>query len=380
MPPKQKKSKKSKRFIGPMTFEQYKASLAPKPQKSKTPKKKVPRPPQMSECARKYMAALARPFSEQAFGCCLPYEPDRASLKAHAIMRFNLPTAAVTGDAFVMIAPTIFNDKKAVWYSSSTTTIPFAVTTVDTAPAGVSSLAPTGLPFGNATISGIAGRVVSVGLRVTYTAAASAMAGVWGTYVEPEHGNVNTTDYSITNVLTSVEAKTARISDRPFEQGFGITSPTEQAYRGFPDARQGQVTAVNVSNVIGFYPWSRFDINTLGPGMTGYLLNGSAPILFYISGGPPSTNFWVEVIFHVEYVGKLASYGLTPSHNDHNAANAIDSAAMHATTNFAQSTSSWDSNIQRAFRAANVIGRAYRAYRGYRRMAPPSGALALTGH
>lgn len=191
-----------------------------KVQVASTRRKAPPRPsgPKMSECASKYLASVARPFSALARGACLPHPPDRASLKVDGFAKFFVTTDTL-GSGFVLVSPCLANDRAYAWCNATTGTMPITVVTTDVAPANYSLVRMTTLPFNvNAFTSGaVEGRIVSVGIRVTYLGSVSNMAGVIYHYSDPAHANVNLTEYSPANLITFNETKVVRVSARAFE-------------------------------------------------------------------------------------------------------------------------------------------------------------------
>jgi len=308
----------------------------------------------MSECARKYLSAITRPFSSEAEGACLPYPPDRNSQKVTALTRFNL-TAEGSGDAWVMIAPCLASDYIAIWTNAGSVTIPFTVAALNTAPANYTGYTFATLPYSGsdlATPGLVDGRVVSVGIRMTYTGSVSAMAGTYFAYSEPGHGNVNCTGLSFSSGLfTATETSVRRVTDQKFEIGWTVVNDNEHSYVGGSSFLKNTSTGNNLA----LYPWSNeIDVNGKGVNTAGYLLNGAPSLIAGVAGGTSAGKYYVEVIQHVEYVGKKASVGLTPSHNDHNAANVITAAADRAAGEFsARPEESWSKCVSRVLR--NVV-------------------------
>lgn len=352
--------------------------------KNKQQSRKQGRPPRrgpkMSECAVKFAAAVARPFSSAAVGACLPYAPDRASMKVTAIARFPV-VANSTGNAFVLFSPTVSSDSVGFWYNNTTGVVPITVVTSNTAPSGYGIGYFSTLPMSYAMLtntgnaSGVEARIVSVGFRITYSGSVSSMAGMYFSYCEPSHGNLNRNLYDASSVLGIVETKTCRVSDKAFEQGFTAVKPAERDYTGSDSAAIGTVSAFRSA-----YPWSLTDINNKAPNASGALDNGSAPIVFGVTGAAAGSPFYVELVEHIEYVGKGVQYGLTPSHNDVNGAEKVCAAADRAAGEFnAQPTTSWADAMQHAmshpathYAARMALGAAGR-YMGVR-----TGALRLT--
>jgi hypothetical protein len=325
----------------------------------------------LSECARKYFTAIAYPFSSAAKGACLPYQPDKDSLKANALVRFTV-TADASGNAFILVSPTLASDAVSLWFNQTTGTVPITVVAAGTPPANYSAVAMSSIPFtiNNLASGTVEGRVVSCGLRVTYTGSVSSMAGLYECYVDPSHQNLNATATGgASNIVGNVDLRVARVTSAPFEMGFGPLQASEQQYRGRTDNNIGYVTAVGISNCIGVWPWSNgTDINGLGPGYTGYLFQGGCPILFMVRGAAAGATFYVEYTQHVEYIGKSANFGMTPSHNDVTGANRVDAAVCRATTSFGTSASgTWSDTLRKTLTSVDpshvmrAAGMVYRA-------------------
>lgn len=307
----------------------------------------------MSECARKYLACITRPFSSDALGACLPFPPDRNSLKATGLTRFTL-TADASGNSFVAFAPCTANDRVAYWLNYTTGTWPITVVTADTAPANYAAGKFTTLPYAQAQLTTtVQARIVSVGFRITYIGSVTNMAGFYYAYCDPGHGDINSSDFTMNNVFAAAECKTRRITDRAFEMAYTVATEEEHKYTGKAEYEAGATAISGSCGLTSMWPWSKVDINGKSSAQTGFVQNGSAPIIFGTSGATPGTTFYVELIEHVEYVGKGASYGLTPSHNDHNAANIIAAASERAVGDFnAKPEASWSSVVSKAVKTA----------------------------
>lgn len=290
----------------------------------------------MSECGAKYAMAVAEPFSVGAMGACLPFSPEFDSQKVTAITRFNL-VASSTGNAWVLFSPCVVNDAYAYWTSGSAGlgTFPMTLVSTNTPPANYAGGQFSTIPYvgndlmGNSTKQ-VDARIVSVGFRITYTGNVSSMGGMYYSFCDPAHANVNSSYFSPTGeVFTALETKITRVTDTPFEQGFTCVTPEERGYVGNLTWRR---SATAGGDITAWYPWcANCDINGIAHGTVN---NGAAPIVFGVSGAVSGATFYVELIEHLEYVGKGASVGLTPSHNDDIAAEKISAAAGRATGEF----------------------------------------------
>jgi hypothetical protein len=364
---------------------------APTPQKKKT-RQKAKSGAGMTECGRKYALSLSQPFSAQADGCCLPFPPDAPSLKANCLVRANLQVD-LGGTAWVVISPTLAKDKTALWTSTvNASAFPITIATKDTAPANYAAFTASGLPFAQSDIvsGSIAGRIVSVAIRITYVGTAANMSGLYFAYTNADRDNVNSSTYSIANILTSKECKLARVTNKPFEMAYTVASPEHYRYVGHKEATAGVGTAATYGQV-ACYPWSSgVDINGKGPCLTGAIDNGAAMAIIGITNAIAPSSFYVEYIQHVEYVGRSATFGLTPSHSDPPAASAVETAAQLAATDYESSSGTWGSVFSKALNhvraemnpnaAMQAAGHAYKAYRGYKALSGRQyGALSLIG-
>lgn len=305
--------------------------------------KQTPRPkgPRMSECASKYMASVARPFSAHARGACLPHPPDRASLKVDGFSKFFVTTDSL-GSGFVLVSPCLANDRAYAWCNATSGTIPFAVNTTDTAPVNYSLVKMSTLPFNAQTISSgnVEGRIVAIGIRVTYLGSVSNMAGVIYHYSDPAHANVNLAEFSAANLIALNETKVVRVTAKAFEVGHTLVRPEEANYSGIREWREGTSSVAGATlsaGIAAFYPWSQnVDINNQNTTATSVapVQNGAPSIVMAFAGTTPGSQFMVELIQHCEYVGRSAQFGLTPSHNDTPAASVIQAAADSAPLDF----------------------------------------------
>lgn len=315
----------------------------------------------MSECARKYLACIAEPFSLRAAGACLPYPPDRDSLKVTSYARFSIGVDA-NGDNRIMFAPCLAKDARSLWYSANAAgVVPMTLAALNTAPANWAATSFTDLPFTTndlGTSGTVSGRIVSVGIRMTYLGKSSDMEGVFYTWQDPAHNNINIAGNDVrtgaTLLLGNSDVKVRRVSAGPHEMAFTVVSDKEHEYTGAASSVTGTAAAAPF-NCRAHYPWSSgVDMNGSVPTSAGYVNNGAPCIIFGVSAG--SGTYWVEVVQHVEYVGRGAVYGATASHNDHNAANTIQKAAetAHVETN-AHPNKSWTSVVYDAFETANHV-------------------------
>lgn len=323
-----------------------KSRKAAKPRAQRRPKKTTAKPkPRMrvtappgqtvvsvSECTKRFASALSDPWSSAALGACLPIEPVRPSMKLCQRMRIST-VIGTNGGAFIVVSPCIASDRAFAWYSGVGYTQSdgaiFTVSSTDTtATPGVFPAYMSSLPFNDTNLidpaNRMSARIVSVGVRGTYTGTALNMAGTWNALISPDGSTVKGVTSNIVSLSSSPAFKTAAVTRKPMTL---VTGPID--YNGYewcsPDTRQS--TLGNIRN----YPWSG---ENLEPG-TPSIENGQTPIFLMLSGGVAGQGVVFEIIAHFEYSGKLAT-GLTPSHNDEIAAKGVLSVASAA-----NQSSSW---------------------------------------
>lgn len=337
----QQSKRRNRRPKGKKSPQNQKQQTTVRVQVPRQPRPPKPKKPQGSECAAKYLASVARPFSAMARGACLPHPPDRASLKVDGFAKFFVTTDSI-GSGFVLISPCLANDRAYAWCNSSSGQMPITVATTDVAPANYAVVKMTTLPFAAMSFmnGSVEGRIVSVGIRVTYLGSVANMAGVIYHYSDPAHANLNFVEFSPINLIQLNETKVVRVSAKAFEVGHTLVRPEEANYTGVREWREGTSSATGATNSVGisaFYPWSQnIDINNNNTAAlaSAAVTNGAPCIVLAFAGTAPGSQFMVEMIQHCEYVGRSAQFGLTPSHNDTAAANVVQAAADAAPLDF----------------------------------------------
>jgi len=293
--------------------------------------KSAPRAARMSEssltqCALKFAAAVANPWSDLAIGACLPLEPARRSQKVTSFLRFNAQVGT-NGFGFVYVSPCLANNVPSVFYTDSS----YAGTMNSAGTFGSNIFISGGIKFtgvsqaninspystsslgtlssDNANDPAVMGRIVSVGVKATYTGTTLNESGLITCYVSPEHNDLSTLSYAQLQTL-------AETSNRSFTRAPCVlvaipSSPDEGLYD-----RSTIISASNASNpntqpIAAAYPWS--DTPIINGGTNNYL--GQTPMVIAFTGVVGSTVF-VELIQHSEFIGKTVEAVSTPSDND----------------------------------------------------------------
>lgn len=276
----------------------------------------------MSECALKYALACIDPFAPGAFGVCNPAGKETFTEKRHSLQRIT-GSIGSSGTGFVMVSPSLANDADNVFYTTSafTDTVAKPCTANNVLAVGVATQTPGQLPYSTSTLANsskyasesVTGRVVAVGLRITYTGTTVNESGMIYGLHDPAHmsisgagqGDIGTYAEA---VVRPVSRKACTISafalddaeDQMLWQTAGIATPTNLLYPFNP------VGSLNVSY----------------KGTTSYTYAGAGganvggPVLGFVFSGVAGMSFQIEIVQHVEYVGQTCQSAITRSHVD----------------------------------------------------------------
>lgn len=293
----------------------------------------------MSKCAAKLASAIADPFSEEARDACFPLYPAPDSQKVCAFTRFD-GAIGTAGVGFVAINPSVSNDSQSHYYTDSTFTgtslsILTAASTVDT---GVVRGYTANIPYStdqflnvsNVQEPSLYGRVVSVGLRITYTGTTLNQSGMCTLLQHPVHGTL--TGATTANLQSFGEADICPFTRKPCTL---IIAPAAVAETGYP-------TALEASSTRYIYPFgtdTRFSTTFGGPTTYvdtivrgGVAFNAGAPIAAIMVTGVPGMTFHVDMVVHLEYTGPGAASASTPNSVDVSSVYAILTAASQLST------------------------------------------------
>lgn len=268
----------------------------------------------LSACAAHYGLAIASPFNPKAAGACVPSFPARPSQKTAAKL-VGQCTVGSAGFGFVVVAPVVCNDQPSVFSTNSAyPSTSISATFAAAVPAQQTAANFSTLPFdatqvndGNTAFnSNVAGRIVSVGLRIRYVGTELSRGGtIYGVH-HPDHQSINGNTVSMFASLK--ECIKEPVTRKWVEIVASAIDPNETAY---PDAVPWNYNG-NMQSIMNKYPFSQGQILS----GTGADASMGAPILGFIITGEIGNVFEWEVIEHVEYVGRPAQSMLTLSHAD----------------------------------------------------------------
>jgi len=282
----------------------------------------------LSKCALKYALAISKPFHPAAKLACTPAFPAPPSHKVTGYGRY-LATIGTGGYGFTAITPCLGNDSLLGYTStaaySGTTALPLANNS--TPSNGISRVTMSNLPYTTAQITGssplggaqIYGRIVSVGMRVTYIGTTLNESGYYTLLATPAHENVLQVAGSPDTAGAFGNAQVCGITRESCEATLFPVSSVETDY----------TQSTGVSSYIPYiYPYSG-NAQTMNNSFTDTVagFGAGSPSMIVHFTGVPGSQFLVEVIQHVEYTGRAASANYTPTESDQRGFEIVSAAA-----------------------------------------------------
>jgi len=283
----------------------------------------------MSECALKFACAVANPFSAMAQGCCLPTAPARPSQKVTCYTR-GIGNVGTGGFGYLLVSPCLSNNNAFAYVTGSTYAgsgsdqfQPFSAT-ADVLKTGVSAVNMTNIPYTTTQIwrnnisnvgTVVSGRIVSVGVKVTYTGQLNTTSGVISSFYDPAH--LNTVCGLTANTLFN-RKETVICPTVPGESCFISMTPTQPSEFGYGNTEEAEaVSAGNAASaefqIAMNYPW----VSTTIWANNSSTVAGGAVGVVSLAGLTAGASFYYEIVTHLEYVGELADPISTPAHSDY---------------------------------------------------------------
>lgn len=291
----------------------------------------------LSKCAMKYAKAIVDPFHPSVRQACLPVFPSPPSHKVTSFVRVPVQVGT-NGYGFIAIAPTLANDYPCAFASLSSyvgTTMNI-LSAANTYSAGINRTPMPNLPYSASQLfnnSGsnsqtVCGRIISFGLRISYTGTTLNESGIYTVYASPGHENVTATAANDPQTCGSLaDAEVCPIGRQFCSARLYPVSPDETTY-GFSNPANPSSHPVVYS-----YPYSSNDSN-LGPfqyalpivaGIQPYI--GSPCLVVHVSGVAGSS-FLVELVQHTEYIGSATAANATESDADQRGFEIVTAAAQ----------------------------------------------------
>lgn len=271
----------------------------------------------LSPCATKYALAIARPFDPAAAGACIPVFPSPDSQKVTCVQRAVTLVVGTGGVGGAFLAPSASNSHPNVvvttaQYSGNDLIIPSPEIPGEWVAGSPSSLPYSGDELGETDYgpAGVRARIVSFGVRVTYTGTQLDMGGQIAGFFDPAHNGVSkTVTWTLANMTTQPYVSYETVDRR---MNFQIQTASVDAHE------------------VAFEPGVRL-YSTNMPGdhhdLPNYIGVRNDAIGVIMVVGKPGTTFNLEIVTHVEYVGAPCSAALTQTHTDARGFEVVQQAA-----------------------------------------------------
>lgn len=292
-------------------------------------------PTSLSKCALKYALAIAEPFHPNARNACLPSYPAVPSQKVTGFTRFIM-TTGTTGFGFVALCPTLSNNEPVAFFSTSTYTgsAMQILTSNNTYATGVSDAKIPNLPYTTDDLTSgfvsdsefVTGRLVSLGLRITYTGTTLNQSGVYYLYSSPNHQNVTRIADSTGELGALSETEVCGVTRNPCELRCYPVSAEEAAYNNSLSYNNKSQALFPYSNSATDFAGFLLPSVTGTPSSTVYV--GSPIAVVLVSGLPANSSFLVEIVEHVEYAGQRTSSVSTNTEADQRGFEMVTAAAQ----------------------------------------------------
>jgi hypothetical protein len=277
----------------------------------------------LSKCAARLALSIADPFNPAARESCLPTSPAIDSAAISIITRTDL-TVGLLGVGWIQVSPCLASDGVVAYVTGSTfNSSNFEILTANsTLVTGVISVSPSQAPYTTSNLSSnysdqtpsVSGRIVSVGVRITYSGTTLNQSGMVYCYADPTHNASDAYGASVGTVALMSAFETcdvSAVSRDPCTLVTTVTNPNEYAYTSYV----GGTTSEALTSV---YPYSCTTSAFYG-GFTNTVasLAVGVPIMcIAISGATAGITFHVDLIQHVEYTGYMAAALVKPREAD----------------------------------------------------------------
>lgn len=253
----------------------------------------------LTDVASCFAIALSDPFSAVTNAVSMPIANAGPSYKVKVTKRIVVTTGS-TGNAMVTMCPCLANDKKCVVYSSASTFVGPAMTNTS-ATTGTSIDGFTKLPFNSSHLSdmtnasSVAGRVISFGWKINYIGSETNKGGVYYCLAFSDRSPVN--GLAPSDIGDYQQTEVRAIDRTPME---GVVYPVNSHEWSYSNDNQTDSDLV-------YWPYSNSDSGdaTTIPAFIGIAISAVA-----------GTTFELQLVQHVEYIGKGAQPFLTPSESD----------------------------------------------------------------
>lgn len=294
----------------------------------------------MSSCAAKLAAAVADPFSEEAKGACFPVYPAPDSHKVTALSRFDGMIGS-GGLGFIAINASLASDLPSGYYTEDPN---FSYANVNILSAdstlnpGVARLYHDGPYTGSDLVSvggarpTAMGRVVAVGVRVTYTGTTLNESGTISLLAAPGHTNI--TGFNTGGIQGFSQTNICPFGRKPCTLSLVPTAMNDSEYHSVGEGNSIDLVYPWASDAAFYSSTTRTTASTsvdvLTVGATTF--NSAAPFGIIAVTGVAGNEFHADIVFHLEYTGKKVASVCTPNSVDVSSVQAILTAANQLST------------------------------------------------
>lgn len=294
----------------------------------------------MNKCAAKLAFAIADPFSENARGACFPLYPAPDSHKVTAFSRVE-GAIGTAGVGFIALNPSIANNAPSYYVTGSTFvgTRAAILSAANTLSTGFSAGYHNGpytaeqlLRYDAVPEPELAGRIVAVGVRVTYTGTTLNESGLCVSLCHPTHGNL--AGATSTQLQSFAQADICPFTRKPCTS---VISPAGINETSYP----GPTEATNLRILYPFGPEGRFHTTYEGASAPSYTNSITVDTITVFTGAPihivavtgvAGSTFHADIIYHLEYTGPDTASMSTPNSVDVSSVYAILTSAAQLST------------------------------------------------
>jgi len=293
----------------------------------------------LSRCALRFASAIADPFAPGAKLACIPAFPSPDSFKVTGFVR-QLVTVGTSGYGFINISPVLSNDAPIAMYSTSTFVglagAINALSANNTLSVGVNTLTMPNLPFSSAQVApstgatlGVSGRIVSVGVRLTYVGTTLNESGVYYCLTTPAHENLAPSVQTFAALSAYEQCDVTAVTREPCFLTAYPVSPNEASYTSswagtsatsylYPYCGGSSFVSGNPAFTTAVYTYAI-------PAIPAYTMG--CPVMAVQISGVAGSQFMVEIIQHCEFTGELAAAMSTPGEADQRGFELVTAAA-----------------------------------------------------
>lgn len=289
----------------------------------------------LTKCAMKYALAVSEPFHPSARGVCGIFGNSFGpTQKVSATSRFTF-VVGTNGLGFIAISPTIANDAVLAYatnasFAGTNLTI---LTSNNTLATGVQTFTDPQIPYSTAQIIGststsdnpkVSGRILAVGVRVTYVGTTMNQSGTYTCLAPSSHYNMTVIPGGTAPMDVATLQSDPTVVLEPCDRGWCemAISPNYPFEFGYSSS---SAVSGNSSIINPFSNGSTY-INTF-TNSAASSTQGAPIAVVAVTGALGGNVFQVEIIQHLEYAGSLVGGLATPSESDEQGGNIVLRAA-----------------------------------------------------